>query len=310
MNLEYAFYVECMTSLRYAIPFIKTSKKILGVNIILLYDESYKSRKYNSINTLLKNFKRIVEENEIETIDVSKVTPSINTLFCVENVNKFKSKKVYAFQHGFDYKDWAKKNNQAIYLTTDSSYVDDLEKIGVNSIVQPTPVVFWDWDNNTRMLEKLNPSKDKSATLFYPEYGNHEIFEKIENHIKSLGYKTYIKQRTKNQPIPTKYENIFYDNVWYPSESIFLPIISDFSVGFGTSAYTDLIHIDRQFVDLSIPEYSKKYLKFNKNNFVTISENFYDNFCKVNLGHITLEEKLHNPNDYDKIRLFLEKILL
>jgi hypothetical protein len=105
------------------------------------------------------------------------------------------------------------------------------------------------------------------------------------------------------------YENVFYDDLWYPTESILLPIISNFSVGLGTSAYTDLVHLNREFIDLSIPDYSKKYYKPQKENFTSISSDYYQNFCKLVHKEITLEEKLANPCDDLVIFDFLQRII-
>jgi hypothetical protein len=54
---------------------------------------------------------------------------------------------------------------------------------------------------------------------------------------------------------------VVYDDIWYPSESIFYPALSAICVGFGTGAYTDLVSAGITFVDCALPGYSQEYPK-------------------------------------------------
>lgn len=311
-----AFYIEDMTSLRYAVPFIKTAKRLLNEDVLLIYNDTAYPHKYNSIKNNYDRLRNVCEENEInlmtqrEAVYVKRL--KIKNLFCVESTAKdIEHENYFSFQHGFDYIGLHKNASHATYVVTEQYFKAALEGFGLKVIVQPTPVVFWDWDYHVKEALSTNEHiNEKVAMMFYPEEGHHDIFKNIKDHLESLGYKTYIKQRRKNQPIPAEFENTFYDHVWYPSESIFLPMLSDVCVGFGTSAYTDLVHIDRDFIDLSIPDYSKNYYKPAKSNFASITNNFYENFCKLNLRKITLEEKLANPCNYEEIKSFLLQLII
>lgn len=309
------FYIEDMTCLRYALPFIKMAKKLLDEDVPLVYNDIAYTHKYNSIKKYQQRFQEICEENSIslttqrDAVHIKRL--KVKNLFCVENTSKeIEHENYYSFQHGFDYTGLHKNVQHATYLVTEQYFKDALEGFGLRALVQPTPTVFWDWDHHINEAVLASPHvKEKIAMMFYPEVGHHDIFKQVKERLESSGYKTYIKQRLKNQHVPPEFENIFYDHVWYPSESIFLPMLSDFSIGFGTSAYTDLVHINRDFIDLSIPDYSKNYYKPERSNFISITNNFYENFCKLDLREITLKEKLANPCDYEEIKRFLLQVL-
>jgi hypothetical protein len=319
-SLDNAFYVEDMTSLRYAIPFIKAAKKLLDKRVHLVYNEGIHQHKYNSIQGHMSRFLLVCQENEVEAVSYRDLVYEaiyardfeVGSLFCVENVaKKIKCNKYYSFQHGFDYSALHKNEPNATYLVTEEHFKNDLNDLGVNALIQPIPLVFWDWDSYVEEMVLTNPHfKDgKIATLFYPEEGLEDLFRQVQSFLKSKGYKTYIKQRSKNQSVPSRYDNVFYDWSWYPTESIFLPMLADFSVGFGTSAYTDLVHLDRDFIDLSVPDYSRTYYKPQRKNLISILDSFYENFCKVDLRDVTLQEKLRDPCDYQKIKEFLAQVL-
>ena len=310
-----AFYIEDMTSLRYAISFIKTAKRLLDSNILLIYNDSVNSHKYNSIRSHYEKLLKICEENGVECInqrEFKKNSIKVRNLFCVENTSKdIGFDNYYSFQHGFDWTGLYKKKRNATYIVTEQYFKNAIEDLGLQAIVSPTPVVFWDWAYHVEKIKSQSLDlKTKTVTMFYPEEGSKDLFKKIHEKLKDSGYKIYIKQRKKNQLVPGEFSDIFYDDIWYPTESIFLPLISDFSVGFGTSAYTDLIHLNRNFVDLCIPDYSKKYYKPQVSNLISITNEFYENFCKLNFNEITLSEKLIDPCDPQKIKDFLLQVII
>ena len=307
------FYIECMTSLRYAIPFIKTSKSLLSIEVLLVYNDSVNSHKYNSIKSHHEKLYKVCKDNEIQTISVREFKNEevkVRNVFCVENTCKdIEYENYYSFQHGFDWASLYKDNKAATYIVTEEYFKNVIENLGLRAMVSPKPVVFWDWAYHVERIKSQSLNlENKTVTMFYPEEGNKDLFKKIHEKLKDSGYKIYIKQRKKNQLVPGEFSNIFYDDLWYPTESIFLPLISDFSVGFGTSAYTDLIHLNRNFVDLCIPDYSKKYYKPQVSNLISITNEFYENFCKLKFNEITLLEKLSDPCDSQKIENFLRQV--
>jgi len=192
----------------------------------------------------------------------------------------------------------------------DQYYADHVKSLGNNAIVQPYPVTLWDYKNTISAAIHSKMLKNKLVTMFYPETGSHDIFKCVYEYLLAQGYEIYVKQRAKNQGVPSYIKNIVYDEVWYPSESILLPVISDFCVGFGTSAYTDLVFLNRDFIDICIPNYAKQYYKPDRKNFYSINSDYLENFYTLQLRDITIEDKLRQPFDENDLKKFLEKILV
>lgn len=307
---QHGFFVDDMTSLRYAIPFIKAARELVGVDVVLFFSD--KSDKYNSIRHHRPRFDAVCEENDIDPYNTHDIPAlEVDTLVCVENVTGgIAHKRCFSFQHGFDYRTLSKSVSGAVYLVTEDQFSRDLAGVGVPSMIQPIPVVFWDWDFTVSFIEKTELLRDKSATMFYPEVGLHDAFSEVWTTLRKRDWVTYTKQRMKNQLIPNHIDLGFYDKVWYPSESIFLPMCTDVTIGFGTSAYTDIYHI-RPFIDFSLPAYSKDYYKPTSTNFKEWPSPFssaLQDFCKGNIPQITKEDKLKNPCDSQQIEDFLRQV--
>jgi hypothetical protein len=215
-----------------------------------------------------------------------------------------------SFQHGFDFLTLAKKERNATYLVTDQTYVDQITSYGMNAILQPMPVSLWDWEENYNFAKNFL-GIEKSATLFFPESRMTDKFKKVYDHFRSRGYQTYVKQRRKHQTIPDSFEKAFYDDVWYPTESVFLPIMSDITVGFETSAYTDLIYTGRNYIDFASSPLPRSFHKPDKNNFLLLDENFdvaMKQLSDTELPSLTESQKSINPCDIKKIESFLRSI--
>jgi hypothetical protein len=313
-DLTTCFYIECMSSLRYAVPFVKTVKKLFNISIPLVYRKNKDNLKYNSIDFHEDRLKNISEENDLEIIEFGSKALTCERLFTVENVfTNVKFNSCLSFQHGFDWLTLTKKNKSATYLATDEHFQKQISNFGMKSLIQPIPVVFWDWEYNLKLIDLCGLDLDKKhATLFYPQEGHHQQFSLVYEKLKQTGYNTHIKQRKKHQGIPTNFSLNYYDEFWYPTESIFLPIASDVSIGFETSAYTDLIHINRYFIDFCITSESRDFYKPPSSNLRVMSQDkkqAYEEFCNVKIPELTKEQKLQNPCDYEKIKIFLEQIM-
>lgn len=311
-NIEFAFCVDDMTSLRYAIPFIKFSKKLLDVEVKLIYNSSRQTGKYNCITTLFDRFKEIIKENDIQVIDASGLRVEVKRLFCVENVvtSGIVYDKCYSFQHGFDYTKLAINNKQATYLMTDEIYAKDVKALGAKALVQPIPVNYWDWDYHVSFIKRIGlDEKNKSVLLFYPESGLIELFGSVYDKFIKDGYATYVKQRKKNQTINQKFRVAYYDEVWYPSESTFLTMLADSCVGFGTSAYVDTLKIHRKFIDFAVPDYSKNYPKPVDENFTAIFDDYSQSVQQIDITKTT-KNKLQNPCLDIDIQNFLNEVLI
>lgn len=309
-TFDNVFYIEDMTSLRYAVPFVKAARILTGTNVVIAYDSMFNTKKYNTIPSHLTRLSSVFKENDIDYVDMKGKSISCLHAYCVENtIRQVNNEKLYSFQHGFDFTNLAKNNKSAVYLVTDKEVSLQIGKIGLISEVQPIPVMFWDWEFHLDFIDKCEFNKKKSATLFYPEEDLNDFFRVVYDNIASAGYMTYVKQRRKNQAVPNGLETVFYDTVWYPSEAVILPMISDVCIGFGTSAYIDIVHLNRQYIDFAIPEYSKKYYKPTAELFTCISQDFYESLMNIKYKIISQDVKLHNPCDYSAIETFLRKIL-
>jgi len=312
--MDNAFYIDDMTSLRYAMPFIKTSKRLLNKDVVLIYDQ-HKKNKYNSFSNNINRLLEIIKDNDIISLDITNDSQIIvENLFCVENtiVKKISFQRIYSIQHGFDYTVLANSIKNVTYLVTEEFFQKALKSQDIDAIIQPIPVSFWDWDYYCKYLQKNFQSflNEHTAVLFYPENGIQDIFQNVFDVIKTAGYHTCVKQRRKAQPIPGHYNRIFYDDIWYPTESILLPMLGDLCIGLGTSAYTDVVHLKRQFIDMSIPSYSKNYYKpLQKEKFININEDYFNGFLNVNLEKLSLQEKITNPCNDENIKIFLNEIL-
>lgn len=310
------FYIEDMTSLRYAVPFIKTVKRLLNKDIILIYNDVARQEKYNSIKRYLERFQKICDENDVTSIThrdfLRDNKLKVKNLFCIENISKdIDHENYYSFQHGFDYVTLYKNVKHATYIVNEQYFKQSIERLGIKAVVQPTPVVFWDWEYYINY--SCNIGLDiKTAMLFYPEKDSYYSFSLIYNRLKQLNYETLIKQRKKHINIPSEFSTSYYDEIWYPAESIILPIFSDVIVGFQTSAYTDLVHLNRDFIDFAISDESRGFYKPLSNNFRTMPIDFkaaYNEFINYKIPQLTKEQKIKNPCDYKKIKIFLEEVL-
>lgn len=307
-RVDNAFFIADMTSLRYAIPFIKMSKRLLNKQVTLVIDT--KSIKYNSIEYFKERLKDISIENEIFIHDSRKSNVISKTLFCVESiVGNTEFEKCYAFQHAFDY--LHKTNFKKVYLVTDEYFRDYFLSQGIEAKIQPYPVVFWDWDYTVNFTKKFVDLDQKSCTLFYPQEGYIKHFQRVYDKLRDNGYRIFVKQRKKHQTIVGVDSDFYYDNIWYPSESIFFPVASDISVGFETSAYTDLVHLKKDYVDFSFSSIRKSY-KPNACNMHVLDENFeiaMKQFESIIEENSKIKKDLSQPFDINSIKEFLGDLL-
>lgn len=294
---EITFLVECMTSLRYIIPLAKRLRSTNPDVKITFYSKT--SQKYNcpkrNLNTLNEILKQTLG-SEVKFFDEKNIVTKIKTrvLLVVESVpsadhdHVFVYDKKYCIQHGTDYENFAiRADNKTTYLTASGLYSEIIKKDyneSLKIIESKIPISLWTMNDYEyqRLVGILKETflKDykKSMCIFYPENGYHKEVIDIINEFKNE-YFIFIKQRAKNQKPHNSInfsENpnviVVYDTYWYPSEAVILPYICDVSVGFGTSAYVDIVEYGSNFVDWPLPDYSNRYAKPTKNkNFRIVS---------------------------------------
>lgn len=285
------FAIECMTTLRYVLPIMKAIKKRKSRTKIRIYARS--SNKYNCPLRNIKALNDIIEKRIGK--DVQTYVGSMNDyesqekiecdyLFTVENTpfsrpgRIFKYKKRYCIQHGTDYWHFADKvsDNSTSYIASGELYKKDILEnynANLNILTTKTPLSFWEYENDyvelaDEISKKIPHEGKKTVCLFYPETSFHgAVFDVIDT-LKSEFF-FFIKQRRKNQPIPQKLLSLksgscgIYDDMWYPSEAILLPGYCDVSVGFGTSAYIDIVNYGLRYVDWPLHNKTEKYPKPN-----------------------------------------------
>jgi len=280
--MKVCFAVSDLSSLRYYGPIIEFLKNENNVEIILSV-----RRDANKYNTLLSEKNYIILKNIVSTsFNPAKIIPMSNSkikcniAFTVENIDayRFDCERHYAIQHAFDYT--IPQNiptSNTIYLCNSEKFGKDIKsRLNIEYIVPPLPVAF---SNINRQIEfakrKINTDKD-IAFIFYSQLGLKRAARSVIKYLKKKGYFIIIKQRAKWQAVPsnTGADLILYDEIWYPSESIFCPLISKIVIGFGTTAYTDLCEVGINFIDNAIPKYAKNYIKPDLNNFWYIENKF------------------------------------
>lgn len=271
--IKIAFIVCEMTFFRHFLPIVKAIKGLeLETKIYFLIEKNH-TQKYSSIERNVHSFNNILKSTE----DITFLDDSFegyDIIFTVEEVcGRFKksaelSKRKYSLQYFFDYMGNLNSGLDFTKIVYDKIYKEDIKKYSNKSvIVSPTPPsLFFANDFIEYGLKKVGDKNhsQKHVTIFYPENGNNSLLEKIIIDLKEKNFKIHIKQRRKHQTIPEKlkiYANVYYDDDWYPSECYYLPVISNFCIGFGTSAYCELSKIGLNFLDIPLTKDSRSFLK-------------------------------------------------
>lgn len=260
-KFELVFHVRDMTSLRYAIPFIKFARTRMNLHVVLSYETS--NIKYNSIPKNCSKLAGIIHNNQLHAIDITNHAISARVLLCVECQvnNNIRYDKCYSFQHGFDLLYHAHNSGiKTTYLVNDDHFKNVLLSKNVEAIVQPLPVILWDNDACFHAFSHIRLLGSKVCTLFFPERSYVKEFKQVYNALIENGYTCVIKQRRKHQSVPSDFQHVYYDDVWYPTESIALPLNSDLVVGFETSSYLDLARCGIPYVNFMLSALDNSYV--------------------------------------------------
>lgn len=252
--------------------------------------------KYNGLRSD-KNFKTFLNfanffNAKIYNIDTEAITGHFDYIFTIEHQNYGclqsldETATQIIIQNGFDYmliKNNPSKFKQKFVLAS-RDYEEDYRKISTLPCVYlPIPVTYCDWEYSKKSGENHINNANKNVTIFYPESGYTDLVDKLISKIFDMGLTVSIKQRRKNQSVAAKDSRVkvFYDEQWFPSESIFLPLNSICSVGFGTSAYVDATVAGLNFIDVPLPSYAQKYMKPKLDNFSVIDINKTDTIAEI-----------------------------
>lgn len=285
--MKIVFYTPDLTHLRYYMPLALSFK---DHDIVFFYIKE--NAKYNglSLNDNFEKFKCIIKEFTA-TDNVSDLS-QIDVLFTVESISdkrflnlREKAKKHIVIAHGFDCIDHSKKLKDCTYLIPFEKSKRIIGDINLDIKVLDVPIPFlYDFD------EKV---EDKSIFIFYPDAGQTDFCKKLITSLKSDRFNVTVKQRKKHQSIDNvECDCKIYDNVWWPSEALSGPINSSLTIGFGSTAYTDLALAGLRYVDI----YNNNIDVFPWNRF-----EFPDVKNYLKLISPSIDETLQSINDMLKV---------
>lgn len=319
-NHDITFSIESMTSLRYLIPILKYVVEINNKTNVGIYSKV--SRKYNCpkrnlglLSSILSEFVSkeninfyMLEENEFKNTEVNtRILFSLESTPFTDDGFVFKYDRKYCIQHGTDYWHFAKKaDKKTTYIVSDDVYAEDIKNFNqeIDVVLSEVPTSFWrlekEYSSLSSEISSFRKNKKNLMCLFYPEKGNHSIVAEVVKQFREEFF-IFIKQRRKNQ-VPSsevlklsKDIGVIFDDVWYPSEAIALPAFCDISIGFGTSAYIDIVKSGYNFIDYPLhpetikypkPSFSEHFLKVNSfDEIVQGVKNFKKNNYKISVNN-------------------------
>ncbi len=295
------FNISNLSQMRYFGPIIELIRDEPDFEIILCvfrYGAKYQrlttDKNYNKFkeitSTIVPDAKIILMKDSNSKYDRKGSKVKCDVLFTSEisSLEYFKFNKHIALQHGSDYIPLGKRATpKTVYIVYNKAYGIDVQKRhNVNYLIPPIPTSC---SNIQRQIDfarsQVNTNK-KIAYIFYPLKGKNRLVRSVIKYLKKKDFFVIVKQRRKHQEIPrnTGADITTYDEIWYPSESIFYPLISDIVIGFGTTAYFDLGEVGMIFVDNAIIKEVQKdgiFLKPELENYFYFEKNFYKNTIKI-----------------------------
>lgn len=237
-----------------------------------------------------EKFKNIVSSlNPAKLIPLTKTKIKCDILFTINclDSDKFDYKKHYAILHGFD--EIKNYDSKTIFLCSSEEYGLDLRsRYNVEFLVAPLPVAFSNINRQIEFARKKIKSNKDIAFIFFPYKENVRLTRSIIKKLKKNNFFVIIKQRKKDQRVPKKIgaDLIIYDELWYPSEAVFYPLVSKIVIGFDTSAYVDLTKVGVPYIDNAIfggvnMFNSIKAIKPNFKNFWSFDKKFVKNTKRI-----------------------------
>ena len=256
-----------LTDLRYLMPVSRLMQRYMP-DVRQTFDIQRSSLKYNGLrhDDNYAACLRIVEHwAPWASLDV---IPEYDCVIQVEVGDSLRARKRIAIQHGFDCAFLADRlRNVDAYVCGSRMMLGFARDLGIaNTVLSPVPVPFL-------TLDGVTPSTG-AAFVFYPDAGDVDLASEVIDRLLSLGRRVFVKQRRKHQPIRSGGEHV-YDDVWYPSEGIVGPASSDLVVGFGSSAYTDLVPIGIHYVNVDIRHNESPWSVFvhpDSQNYMRVTE--------------------------------------
>lgn len=253
-SLVIGYDVNDMTTLRYLVPLaISLSNYIPGHKHRFFHNRI--GKKYNSIkhDANWKRYQQIVDGLDfVTTIDKHGAADvECDILVGVEKTDDtIKCSRYVALAHGVDCIDLACKTSCDVYMCGPAvAKLDAVQHLNVvKHAVPPTLLKL----SELKAWGRQHMSGEKVVTLFYPDVGHRGVADRVAQLLEDDGFTVYVKQRRKWQPISAQSGKHVYDDMWYPPEAMLYPIASDVVVGFGSSAYLDLVEVGVQYVNVDV----------------------------------------------------------
>lgn len=262
--MNVSFFCNDLTQLRYFVPLVDVAHQACpDWRITCRYDRG--NKKYNGLapRRNWEIFQAVLAARPFVRMERAERNTVCDLFFSVEGLGRdhFECRAHVAIQHGFDYQaDLAYRQAEAgaRYLMSSADYAEDLRSIRkLEPLVPPAPLCFWKLDDlraaGRRHLASLGHKGNPVATVFYPDEGHRTEVGAVIAHLKKRGYFVVVKQRRKAQRLPWLLANKVYDDVWYPAEAVYLPAVSNVTIGFGSSAFCDLAPMGLAYIDVRLP---------------------------------------------------------
>jgi hypothetical protein len=215
--------------------------------------------KYNGMrhDSNWRRYREVVEELDITTVDRCSAV-RCDVLFTVESsdINIERTRHI-SISHGLDMIAHARNLVGCDAYICPGVIATHPTLKNINVVESPVPVTFFDFDALKRWGHDMYTGDNDNdntliATVFYPDKGHAALADAVISRLIDIGCNTYVKQRRKWQQITTTAGIHVYDDVWSPAEAIALPITSDVVVGFGSTAYIDVIYSGVQYIDCPV----------------------------------------------------------
>lgn len=275
------FDVDGMTHLRYLIPIADVITRVYpSAQLYFVHDEN--GTKYNAIMKHKRCYDEIMASRpHIKSLGVSKaetLSITFTALFSIEasrlNVQR---NKHYAVAHGFDsavHGTELMKSKFDGYICNEH-LINTCKRFGPVH-VPPLPVAFWTYSESIDFGTELVGLETRPIVhVFYPDRGHIDLANNTIDELIKRDYSVIVKQRRKHQTVSGTHTKcrIVYDESWYPSESIAIPLVAAATIGFGSSAYTDIVPAGLYYINANIlydnPHYPT-FIHFAAENYVHI----------------------------------------
>lgn len=244
-SVRVAYVTHDLTHLRYFIPFSRCLHRCAS-DIEQSFFLPRGNPKYNGLrsDTNYSACQRLIAQH-CPYASETDGSGNFDIVIQVEVGAYLKCDRRISLEHGFDYAFRASELKEQVetYVCSSELTRDHASSLGVPAIISPLPVCMWDVGET-----QATPS---TALLFYPDQGDADIANEVIEHLEKQGFLVFVKQRRKWQSISGGGTHL-YDDVWYPSEAVVVPLASDLVIGFGSSAYVDLVPMGVTYVNIDI----------------------------------------------------------